>query len=216
MDAGFQREMWANGVGDDWFKRNKEMLGNRDMASEALQQLSFQPSDILEIGAANGWRLKKLKDRYGCNVRGIDVSQEAIKNAIEGIDIDYGYAHDLPYEDSCCDVVIFGFCLCFISPEDWLPIVAESNRVLRDGGIIVIYDFMGTRFVKRAMKSIMADSKLEERPVYLYNFDWPSLWIPHPGYKVIVELLDMNKSEAATIIQKNISRLLDDDIRVIG
>ena len=121
----------------------------------------------------------------------------------------------LPFADNSFDVVIFGYCLCFISPEDWLSIVSESNRVLRDGGLIVLYDFMGTRFIKRRMQSIMKDKKLEENPVYLYNFDWPSLWISHPGYKVVVEILDMSKSEVASIVQKNIDYLIDDDIKVL-
>src|SRR5262245_20538206 len=100
MYEGFQRKIWAEGFGDDWYERNKGALGNRDMASNALMHLDhIHPNDILEIGAANGWRLKKLRDHYRCNVRGIDVSKEAIKNAVEGIQIDYGYAHDLPYSD---------------------------------------------------------------------------------------------------------------------
>ncbi len=215
MHVGYQRDIWANGVGDDWYERNKAMLGNRDLASDALMHLNLKPNDILEIGAANGWRLKKLRDHYGCNVRGIDISKKAIEDAVDGIQVDYAYANDLPYADNSCDIVIFGFCLCFISPEDWLPIVNESNRVLRDGGMIVLYDFMGTRFVKRRLQNIMKDSRLEDKPVYLYNFDWPSLWISHPGYRVAVELLDMSKSEVATIVQKNIDRLITDDIKVL-
>lgn len=219
MHEGFQREIWANGVGDDWYYRNKDMLGNRDLASDAIKHLmeanKSRPEHILEVGASNGWRLKKLKDQYGCEVRGIDISIAAIRNAVDGIHIDHAYAHDLPYEDKSFDVVIFGFCLCFISPEDWLPIVSESNRVLRNGGLIVLYDFMGTRFVKRRLNNIMADKKLEERPVYLYNFDWPSLWISHPSYKVAIELLDMTKAEVATILRKDIDSLLADDIKVL-
>lgn len=215
MHAGYQREIWAHGFGDDWYERNKHALGTRDLASDAMMAMPLKPNDILEIGAANGWRLKKLKDHYGCNVTGIDVSEKAIANRLEGIWIDHGYAHDLPYGDESFDVVIFGFCLCFISPEDWHAIVSESNRVLRDGGIVVLYDFIGSRFVKRRLQKITQDSKLEEQPVYLYNFDWPSLWIAHPAYKAMVELFDMNKAEVATILQKNVGGLLDDEIKVL-
>jgi len=215
MYEGYQRSIWANGVGDDWFERNKAALGNRDLASDALSHIDFSPNDILEVGAANGWRLKKLRDQYNCNVRGIDISKEAIKNAVDGIQIDYGYAHDLPYEDKSFDMVIFGFCLCFISPEDWHQIVSESNRVLRDKGIVILYDFMGTRFVKRAMKKIMADSTLEDKPVYIYNFDWPSLWLSHPGYKLMVEIFDLTKIEVATVLRKDIGYLIHDDIRLV-
>lgn len=216
MYAGFQREVWAKGVGDDWYERNKSMLGNRDLASSALMSTQLKPKDILEVGAANGWRLKKLKNHYGCNVRGIDVSEEAVKGAVEGVDIDHGYAHDLPYDDNSFDVVIFGFCLCFISPEDWLAIVSESNRVLRDSGVVVLYDFMGTRFVKRRMQNITLDSSLEKHPVYIYNFNWPELWLSHPAYKIAVELFDLTKSEVATILQKNEGQLITDDVRVIS
>lgn len=216
MYAGFQREIWAKGVGDDWFERNKAALGNRDLASSALMSTPLKPKDILEVGAANGWRLKKLKDHYGCNVRGIDVSEDAIKEAVEGVQVDHGYAHDLPYDDASFDIVIFGFCLCFISPEDWLGLVSESNRVLRDGGVVVLYDFMGTRFVKRRIQNIMLDSRLEEHPVYLYNFNWPELWLSHPAYKIAVELFDLTKSEVATILQKNEGQLINDEIRTIS
>lgn len=215
MHAGFQREVWAQGVGDDWFQRNKDALGNRDLASDALTSMQFTPTSVLEVGAANGWRLKKLKERYGCTARGIDVSREAVKAAKEaGISVDLGFAHDLPYSNNSFDTVIFGFCLCFISPEDWMALVSESNRVLRDGGVIILYDFVGTRFIKRRMMNITADSKLEEKPVYLYNFDWPSLWVSHPGYKPAVELFDLNKAEVATILQKRIGQLLDDEVKV--
>jgi hypothetical protein len=65
------------------------------------------------------------------------------------------------------------------------------------------------------MKKIMADSTLEDKPVYIYNFDWPSLWLSHPGYKLMVELFDLTKIEVATILKKDIGYLILDDSRLV-
>jgi SAM-dependent methyltransferase len=177
----------------------------------------FTPKSILEIGAANGWRLKQLRAKYGCKITGIDPSVEAIKAAsADGIHIDLGTCDRLPYKDESFDLIIFGFCLCFISPEDWFDMVKESNRVLRNGGLILLYDFVGTKFFKRRMMKITADSKLEERPLYLYNFNWPELWLAHPAYSEAAYLFDLSKYEICTALVKNVDRLLSDDIATAG
>src|SRR5678809_382156 len=101
MHAGFQKYLWENGVGDDWFSRNKETLGNRDLTFPTLDAIKgFVPKSALEIGASNGWRLAKLKEKYGCDITGIDPSKASIAAAAEdGIHIDLGTADKLPYEN---------------------------------------------------------------------------------------------------------------------
>ncbi len=217
MHAGFQRYVWENGAGDDWFRRNKDSLGNRDLVEPVLNSIKgFAPQSILEVGAANGWRLKQLRDKYGCKITGIDPSPEAIAaGADDGIHIDLGTADNLPYENESFDLIIFGFCLCFISPEDWFDIVRESNRVLKNGGLLLIYDFVGTKFFKRRMMKIMQDSVLEERPLYLYNFNWSTLWLVYPSYTEAVYLFDLNKYEICTALYKDLNGLLIDDIKVV-
>lgn len=216
MEAGFQRSVWINGAGDDWLKRNRDSLGGRDLTEGAIEHLKAPPQQVLEIGCANGWRLKKLRAKYGCEVTGIEPSTLARQEAqAAGLNVYNGTAENLGcFHANSFDMVIYGFCFCFISPEDWLAIVSESNRVLRDRGFIVVYDFVGTRFLKRRMMKIFDDNKLEEYPLYLYNFDWPKLWLSHPAYRTVVEVFDMTKAEVCTIIQKNLHVLLDDDIKV--
>lgn len=215
MEAGFQRSVWINGAGDDWLKRNRDSLGGRDLTEGAISHLREPPQQVLEVGCSNGWRLKKLRAKYGCTVAGIDPSPLARQEAqTDGIDVYSGTAERLnAFSDNSFDMVIYGFCFCFISPEDWLAIVSESNRVLRDRGSIVIYDFVGTRFLKRRMMKIFNDSDLEEKPLYLYNFDWPQLWLSHPAYRTVVEVFDMNKAEVCTILQKGLHHLINDDIK---
>lgn len=211
MEPGFQQYTWANGVGDDWLQRNRDKLGTRDLASEALERLDIKPKSVLEIGCANGWRLKKLKEKYGCEVAGVDVSELAVKEAAEaGIRVERSGADFLPFPDNRFDTVIYGFCLCFISPEEWLKMVLECDRVLQDGGQVVIYDFYCIAYVKRRILNITSDPELEVKPVYMYNYNWPKLWTGHPAYRTRVNLFDINQAECCTVIDKNMSELLVD------
>ncbi len=147
MHPGFQKYVWANGAGDGWFKRNKHELGKRDLTEDVIKTLEIEPKNVLEVGCCNGWRLEKLAHRYNCEVKGIDPSEQAaIAAGAKGVEVRIGTADKLPYFDNSFDMVIFGFCLCFISPEDWPAIVAESTRVLKDSGYLIIYDFIGTSF----------------------------------------------------------------------
>jgi SAM-dependent methyltransferase len=216
MHAGFQKQMWATGgVGDNWFQRNKDSLGNRDLAGPAVRALKKKPESILEIGSANGWRLKAMRDEYGCQVTGVEPAQEPRFAAIDaGIQTFNTTADNLSaMDDESFDVVIYGFCLCFVSPEDWIPMVAEANRVLRDGGHIVVYDFVGTRFLKRRMMGIMKDDALEAKPIYIYNFDWTELWLAHPAYRRVYESFDLHHAEVCTMIHKDMSFLIRDHVQ---
>lgn len=212
MHAGFQKSVWENGAGDDWFTRNKAELGNRDLILPTLDRIEgFRPKSVLEIGAANGWRLKLIKDRYDCKVTGIDPSPAAAKDATKNdIHIDVGTADSLPYPDKSFDLIIFGFCLCLIGPEDWLRVVLESDRVLKDGGMILTYDLVADKFYKRRMVGITDDKHLEERPLYLYTYNWPKLWLAYPFYTEALYLFDNHKHEICTALYKNLNSLLLD------
>src|SRR6516164_8521172 len=91
---------WA---GDNWLKRNKPDLGKRDPVSGMIEarQLIKPDNNILEIGCANGWRLKKLQDKYGCTVVGVDPSPLACAEAWQSFKIPVAktIAAALPYDD---------------------------------------------------------------------------------------------------------------------
>lgn len=212
MQPGFQKQAWIDGVGDDWLERNRATLGDRDVASETIEALNLRPKSVLEIGCSNGWRLKKMKEKYDCAVKGIEPSKLARKEAqAEGIDVYAGTADNLGgFSAGQFDMVIYGYCLCFISPEDWLKMVLESDRVLANGGHIVIYDFICTAFVKRRMMNITIDPALEAQPIYLYNYDWPKLWSGHPAFTIRTNMFNLAQAEVCTIIKKDYRELLAD------
>lgn len=218
MHAGYQREIWANGVGDDWLERNREQLGSHDEVSNVIEAMGLIPTSVLEVGCSNGWRLHKLQKLYGCTVAGIDVSAKAIKEAQDsGLPNCYEAGADaIPFPDDSFDVVIFGFCLCFVGPEDWLSVVRESDRVLKDGGYIIIYDFLCTDFYKRRMVGILSDKEFEQKtPTYMFYYQWPKLWLGHPSYSDKGNLFNLGRCEVTSVLVKNRARLLV-DINVDG
>lgn len=66
-------------------------------------------SSLLDVGSAKGFMLYDLVELIpGIDVRGVDISEYAIKNTIEPIKdkVSVANANDLPFEDSSFDVVI--------------------------------------------------------------------------------------------------------------
>lgn len=211
MDAGFQQYAWVHGAGDFWFRRNENDMGKIDLPEQAIDAMKKKPEAVLEVGCANGWRLKKIKAKYGSIVHGVDPAEEAIKVAkADGLPCVVATADKLPYPSNSFDMLIYGFCLCFISPEDWMGLAAEADRVLKDNGTILVYDFIGARFLKRLFHIIKFNDDPNENPVYIYHYNWPSLWTHHPGYRVDGEFYDFKRAEICTIVRKSYTHLLDD------
>lgn len=211
MRPGVQKEVWANGAGDDWLDRNREKLGEHDLACDAIKQLGAEPKSVLEVGCSNGWRLKKLKERYGCRAVGIDIAEKALMEAqAAGHEVHLASSDKLPFPDNTFDTIIYGYCFCFISPEEWIQTVAESDRTLKDGGLIVIYDFFCTDYVKRRIMGMMKDPEIEKTPNYIYHYNLPKLWTGHPAYKPVMNLFGLGRGECCTVLQKRLADLLID------
>lgn len=194
-----QEKYFLDGLGDDWFNSNRSNLGKVDLVQQAfdsLQGVGFTPKLVLEIGCANGWRLKRIREKYGAKVRGIDPSTKAIRegHAVLGDEtsLHIGVASDLPFEKDQFDVVLIGFCLCLCDPSDWLMVVAEANRVLMNRGILMIHDYYQEGDTIGA--AILPYQHTPPVPWYFY--DWKRLWLSHPGYNLIWETRLINETES--------------------
>lgn len=142
-----QKAVFLETEGDGYFTRNAGKLVPRgdDPVVAALAQLNIRSRATLEIGAANGHRLAVLHDVMGCTGAGIDPSAAAVeagRAAFPGIDLRVGTADALPFADAAFDLVIFGFCLYLVDPSLHFRAVAEADRVLADGGHLVMVDFL--------------------------------------------------------------------------
>ena len=202
------RQAFIEGGGDRWLERNRADLGKQDEVCEVLAATPFKPTNVLEIGCANGWRLKKLKELYQCEVFGIDPSQQALTEAKEsGIRVAYGLADDLKLPDAFFDLVILGYFLVFTDPEYLFAIVAESDRVLADGGYLIIHDSMSPRPHKVRYEQLFSDENKTEpvKTTYMFRYDWPQLWLSHPAYRKLAEQFSPVTARAATMLKKNMA-----------
>ena len=92
---------------------------------------------LLEIGCGRGEYLAKMRD-LGWNVRGVDVSQEAIDFAKSHyqLDVCVAGADNLPYDDAFFDVVFLKHVLEHL--HEPIAAMQEIRRVLKSNGRILI------------------------------------------------------------------------------
>ncbi|MEN3271761.1 MAG: hypothetical protein V7636_522, partial [Actinomycetota bacterium] len=99
--------------------------------------------DVLDIGAGNGY-LSRILARRGARVTGVELSPRMVALAEvhtspELLDVRYvvASATDLSaFADGSFDRIVCAFVL--MSVEDQDAVLAESHRVLRDGGMVVL------------------------------------------------------------------------------
>lgn len=209
-----QAAAFLGGMGDEYYGRNIQDLGKRDPIDALLIAGKIKPKAVLEIGCANGWRLKKLHDRFGCQVRGIDPSRQACDdgNRLLGHKwILQGVAEALPYTQPDFDLIIFGFSLWLCDPHNLFQIVANADRVLADKGYLVIHDFIPPKAFKYQYAPPHASKA--ERQLWAWCCDHHKFWAAHPSYRVLMESYQHKKLsmdrilvlEGVTLLQKDYS-----------
>lgn len=183
-----QSDIFLSGEGAAWAARNVDCMGKDDPVTPALVDAGIRPRRVLEVGCGNGWRLVKLFEMFECAVFGIDPGAE------KGSWIGRGQAADLGWwDDGFFDLVIFGFCLYLVDPQDYFKAVSEADRVLADGGHLVIHDF------PKPERPWRTPYKHREG-VFSHHVHFPDLWLSHPAYKVISE----NPDGSVTMLHKNL------------
>lgn len=97
--------------------------------AEAIEHL-FQPQNVLEVGCAMGFVVKKLREK-GIEAYGVDVSEYAVEKA-ESEYVSLADAEKpLPFPDKHFDLVV-SFDMLEHIPQDKVPIViSEMKRVGR-------------------------------------------------------------------------------------
>ena len=196
-----QRDAFLDGEGQAWYERNKDKLGQSDPVCDVIEELGLKPTSVLEVGCADGWRLKKLKAKYGCVVTGIE---PALLEEIEYEDgeIARGTADELVWTSKNeFDLVIYGFCLYLCDPEDYFRIAAEGDRVLKDGGHIIIHDF------KPRMGKGLKIPYRHKPGLFSHHYDFKRLWLCHPAYRWVTDKfpVDEEDDQYVVVLKKDIN-----------
>ena len=168
--------------GNFYFLRNKINLKNFDYSNDELQILiskiiedyGKKKINILEIGCADGERLKHLKKKYpNINPFGVEPSFDAIKYGKKNkINIKKGTADKLAFKNNFFDIIIFGFCLYLTDDSDLFEIAKEVDRVTKSKSWIIIKDFDTDDTIYKKYK--------HNKNVNIRKMDYSKLFIWHP------------------------------------
>ncbi len=89
--------------------------------------------EVLDVGCGYGDLMEDLTSR-GCVVKGVEISPEAVKVALEkGLEVEQGVAEALPYPDASFDAVV---CSVVLPYTDEGKTITEWARVLKPGGFV--------------------------------------------------------------------------------
>jgi ubiquinone/menaquinone biosynthesis C-methylase UbiE len=191
-----QKQVFLAGEGDAYFRRNADRLVTRehDVVVAALRENRIAPRDVLEIGCANGHRLATLSEVIGGNGAGIDPSREAVEAGrakYPNLDLRVGTADKIPFADASFDLVIFGFCFYLVDPSSHFQAVAEADRVLRDGGSLVILDFVTP--VPYTNDYVHMDG------LKSHKMEFARYFTAHPAYTLVSRRLELGADDRPTI-----------------
>lgn len=163
MNDNLQKAAFITYEANAWFERNKEYLKNysaqNDRVVSLITEYNLKPNNLLEIGCAAGYRLNGIKSLYkDCNVFGIEPSKNAIaygQQNFPSVNFCEGTADDLSvYENESMDVIIVGFVFYVIDRNIVFKVVSEIDRVLKNGGILIIVDFFSETSLKNEYQHI--------------------------------------------------------------
>lgn len=192
-----QADIFLDGEAEKWLARNINKLPvDSDPVMEAIADAKLKPGSVLEIGCSNGWRVKLMQRLWGCKAFGIDPMFKTENwNCFRGTADDLGH-----FENEELDLLLYGWCLYLCDREDLFTIVREGDRVLRDGGHIVIHDFHVAKPYKRKYK--------HRAGVFSYKMDYSQLWLANPSYSLVSRLLFDSGDDrtSITIIRKSMDK----------
>lgn len=208
-----QRNVFLDGEGDAWFKRNISELSDYssedDFLFPLLDQLpidSGSSTSILEVGCGQGFRLHEISITKSWKAFGIDPSKEAVASATRlGLDVKLGTANYLEYPSRSFDIVVFGFCLYLCDRDDLFQIAQEAHRVLKDSGWLLILDFWSD--------APRQNPYSHNSMIKSYKSDLSSMFTWHPFYTLMDHKVrhhssrgytdDSDQWMAATVIRKS-------------
>lgn len=193
-----QDEIFAASEGNKWFERNKEALERFDPEADfplkLMELYRLRPRSVLEVGAANGFRLAAVSERHGASVVALELSVEAIldgKARFPCIKFVQGGAYAIPLQESF-DLIIVNFVFHWIDRANILRCVAEINRLLGDGGYLIIGDFCPSSLIK------VRYHHLAEEEVYTYKQNYAATFLASGLYHSVGLMTGSHSSKTLT------------------
>jgi ubiquinone/menaquinone biosynthesis C-methylase UbiE len=176
-----QKEVFLNGEGNAWFERNKCGFDRAsDPVVSAVKRLDIHAQSVLEIGCSTGARLECLRETLNAECHGIEPSDAAVRYGMDKnplLHLLQGSADHLPYRENSFELVIFGFCLYLCDSNEYFAIAREADRVLKDKGHLVIFDFTSP------IPYVVPYSHYPG--IYSHKLNWSGMFTWHPAYRLL-------------------------------
>lgn len=182
-----QDKIFFNSEGNKWYERNKHALRqtDQDPILYLMELYDLTPKKVLEIGAANGYRLAEIHEKYKAEVYGLEPSDEAIKEG-KGkwpfINFQKNIAAGMKYNRDFFDLIIVGGVFNWIDRSSLLISAAKIDEVLKLSGELIIGDFQIPMFFKRRYGHI------KDKEVYTYKADYKKIFLSIGFYKEVATL----------------------------
>jgi SAM-dependent methyltransferase len=215
-----QDTIFQQGEADCYFERNQKALAvdglaERDPILHMLADAGLRPTGALEVGAANGYRLEALRRQTGCRAVAVEPSGAAVANGkrqFPEVRFIQALGHELEgFATGEFDLVIASFVLHWVDRARLFATAAALDRVLADGGRLVISDFLPDR-PQRVPYHHRPDAE-----VWTYKQDYAAFWAASAVYKIedrrVYDYRTRQASDAAppeqrfavTLLRKNLS-----------
>jgi SAM-dependent methyltransferase len=186
-----QDNVFFQGEGNRWFDRNRAFLADKERPDWPLRVLSMlegagELGSFLELGCSNGWRLARLREAYGRDRRyaGVDPSEDALAQGraeYPDLELHRGLLSRIPLEGGF-DLVIVNFVFHWVDRSSLAASIAEADRMVADGGYLLIGDFLPDSPQKRAYHH------LPGMPVHTYKQDYPAIFTALGTYGEMVRI----------------------------
>lgn len=183
-----QDNLFSDFEGDRWFERNRRALNvfdaSADLPLKLIALYGLTPERVLEVGAANGFRLAAIHERTGARAVAVEPSAQAVLNgkaSFPFITFIRGTASAVPLRETF-DLVIVNFVFHWIDRQNLLRAVAEVDRLVRDGGYLLIGDF------HPANRLQIHYHHLESEEVYTYKQNYAATFLASGLYHPVAHL----------------------------
>ncbi len=134
-----------DGIGATYEKAGALLSFGQDgrWRARLVQSVQAEPDDrVLDVATGTGLVARALRERYGCEVVGLDRSADMLSRAAarDGhIPLVRARAESLPFADESFDHVTFTYLMRYV--DDPAATIRELARVVRPGGRIAALDF---------------------------------------------------------------------------
>ena len=128
------------------------LMGGARAREELVKQANIQPGQrVLDLGCGTGTLVVLLKRRYpAAEIVGVDPDPKALQRAQKkvrragvAVQLDEGFADELPYEAGTFDRVLSSFMLHHLEEHEREKTLREVLRVLKPAGTFHLLDFAG-------------------------------------------------------------------------